>query len=353
MRLKIGHEVINLLKLAYGADTPVMLEASHGVGKSDIVQQAATELGIKCYVIDLSLCEPMDLVGLPQIEKGRTRFAPPAQLPTNKDEKALFVIEELNRAPAYVRRPCLQLLTARALNDYVLPPGVLPIACVNPCGTGANSDTTISYDVDPLDPALESRFVKVEVEPGLVEWLNWAAANGVHEKVVEFVGNSGIEALTGAQAQPRAWAYVSKLLRRWEEQPGEHDRVLKSAIIGLVGDTWGIAFLRSFTGTEQPLSAQEILAGAPSIAARVSAWKKQRRVDLINKSWETLQRHLQTNTVARKAAVDEVQREAIRSFTAALPADLKAESQAWVNQHLRAFGGEPITIGKAKSNGGH
>src|SRR5262249_34869085 len=125
--------------------------------------------------------EPPDLVGMPKLDGSSTRYLPPAFLPTTG--KGLLVFEELNRCPNYMRAPCLQLLTARTLNDYVLPPGWLPCAAINPAGE--------EYDVQDLDPALLSRFVVLGVRADREEWLAWAEAHNLHDDVVRYVGSDG------------------------------------------------------------------------------------------------------------------------------------------------------------------
>jgi hypothetical protein len=42
------------------------------------------------------------------------------------------MLEELNRAERYIQQPALQLLTARRLHEYTLPPGWVCFAAVNP-----------------------------------------------------------------------------------------------------------------------------------------------------------------------------------------------------------------------------
>ena len=142
--------------------------AATGVGKSSLFEDAAKRLGIGLIVRDLSLMEPVDLIGIPKVgPDGRTIYAPPAFLPT--EGEGLFVLEELNRAPRYVQVPALQLLTARRLNDFVFPAKWLPCAAIN------DGD---EYQVDLLDPALLSRFLKARIEPDVVEWIAWARGPG-------------------------------------------------------------------------------------------------------------------------------------------------------------------------------
>lgn len=168
MSLPAGDAVIELIQLARSADQPVLLAGRHGVGKSSLFEEAAQRQGIGIIVRDLSLMEPVDLIGIPRInDDGRTEYHAPSFLP--EDGAGLLVIEELNRCPRYVQVPCLQLLTARRLNDYVLPPGWLPCAAIN------SGD---EYLVDDLDPALTWRFVQVRVEADPTNWAAWARESG-------------------------------------------------------------------------------------------------------------------------------------------------------------------------------
>ena len=206
MTIPAGKTVVDLIALAHAADQPVLLVGRHGVGKSSLFKEAAERLRVGLIVRDLSLMEPVDLIGIPRVNpEGQTIYAPPAFLPTTGE--GLFVLEELNRAPRYVQVPALQLLTAHQLNDFVFPKKWLPCTAIN---------DGEEYHVDLLDPAFLSRFLKAHVEPNIVEWIKWARSQGkVHAKVIEFVEQTpGV--FKDPDANPRAWTYASNLLRQWE-----------------------------------------------------------------------------------------------------------------------------------------
>ena len=133
---------------------------------------------------------------------------------------------------------CLQLLTARRLNDYALPSGWLPCAAVNP---------TEGYDTRELDPALVSRFVNVEVIPDVPSWLAWAEAHAVHAKIRAFVAQSP-DVFSDPAANPRAWTNASKALRVWE-QGTRDDPLLPRCSPASSGDEVGT---RVFAGLRQP-----------------------------------------------------------------------------------------------------
>lgn len=200
-RIAIGPALGRLLDAARGAGLPVLLSGRHGIGKSEYLENWAHERGLEPFVLDLSLLEATDLTGLPEIRDGRTRYAPPGLLPSTA-KPSVLVLEELNRCDRSVRQPCLQLLTARRLNDYRLPDHCFIVACVNPGDLG--------YDVDELDPALASRFLMAHVEPDRLQWIAWAREAGLNRHVVSFVERHS-QAL--AEVPPRTWTYVSRLVQ--------------------------------------------------------------------------------------------------------------------------------------------
>lgn len=197
--MALGPRVEAVLEVAYRARRAVLLEGPTGIGKSELVAHLAKKLGIRHIVLDLSLLEPPDLVGLPVIEEGRTRYALPQFLP--REGAGILMLEELNRAERYIQQPALQLLTARTLHEYVLPEGWVCFAAINP--------ETGDYQVTPLDAALRARFLQIAVRPDRAAWLAWAGANRVHPAVIELVRahERSFEA-----TPPRSFTYVSDLL---------------------------------------------------------------------------------------------------------------------------------------------
>ncbi len=264
--------------------------------------------------------EPSDLIGMPYIdESGRTRFAEPAFLP--RDGRGLLAIEEINRAPRYMVAPCLQLLTERRLNDYVLPPGWIPMASMNPGGS--------DYHVDQLDPALLARFVQAELEADVEQWASWAREQGnLHPKVIEFAEQSpGIFAK--GETNPRAMTYLSKQVQAWESN-GRDAEILMVAASGLVGETWAVAFYQFYTGGDAPLSASEILEDYPSHKAKLTGWVAGGQLDLVRASMHPVRRLLDEQARTQTLTIDETKIGNIRGFVDDLPADLGREMRDWL-----------------------
>ncbi len=242
----IGQKVIELIKVSWASRRAIILTGKHGCGKSEIVEEAAKELGVDFICMDLSVMEPPDLMGMPMLDKeaGVTRYLPPASMPKikyigkgkskkiDKKNEGLLCFEELNRCGQEMQAPCLQLLTARRLNDYIVPAGWSMIACVNPADDG-----DFNYQVNELDPALRSRFMEIEIYPGKGEWLNWANDNDVDDAIIQVVSEHPDPF---ADVPPRTWTYVSDILKAFVEYDGLDETVLKDAILGYIPEEWAI-----------------------------------------------------------------------------------------------------------------
>jgi hypothetical protein len=271
--IPLGPLVKDVLKVAYRARRPVLLEGATGIGKSQIVEQMACELGIGLVVLDLSLLEPPDLVGLPTIAAGRTTYAVPSILP--RDGAGILLLEELNRAERYIQQPALQLLTGRRLHEYELPAGWSTCAAINP----EDGD----YQVTPLDPALRSRFLNLAVRADRACWLEWATANSVHAAVLQ-LARQHERFLDGTP--PRSWAYVSDFLRALE--PGElrQPGLLRAALGGYVAPAWVELLLEALEKCADlaGLDVQTLLCAYhrdPALARQLTALREAGRTDVL------------------------------------------------------------------------
>jgi hypothetical protein len=100
-----GPRVLSVLATAHRAGLPVLLEGATGIGKSELIEQAASSLGIECRVLDL------------------TDLESPATLP--HEGRGFLVLDDLSRADRHRMRDALQILMAGRLHDHWLPPGWL------------------------------------------------------------------------------------------------------------------------------------------------------------------------------------------------------------------------------------
>ncbi len=257
--IPVGARLEAVLELAYRARRPVLLEGTTGIGKSEIVRKLADRLNIAHVVLDLSLLEPPDLVGLPVIENGRTRYALPDILP--HDGAGILMLEELNRAERYIQQPALQLLSARRLHGYELPPGYACFAAINPESEG--------YHVTPLDKALRARFLNLPVRADRTNWLGWAQMNSIHPGIIA-VAQAHERVLD--DVPPRTWTYVSHILNALLPREIENVGLLRDALGGYLPPSW----------VEIVVSSRTTWASSLPFDVRALLSDYDRRVDLSN-----------------------------------------------------------------------
>lgn len=221
----IGDRAAAVLALAYRSSRAVLLEGPTGIGKSELVRQVAENLRIEFRDLDLSLLEPPDLVGLPVLTDGRTRYAVPASLPT--EGAGILLLEELNRADRTVQQPSLQLLTARKLHEYELPPGWVVFAAINP--------EDGEYQVTPLDPALRCRFLQLKVHADITSWRAWAARNCTSAAVRRLAAQYHDLLDT---VPPRTWFYVSEVVSVMSDAEKEDNLFLSDVLSGYLPPAW-------------------------------------------------------------------------------------------------------------------
>jgi hypothetical protein len=341
LAVPIGSRVVDVLDLAYRARRPVLLEGATGIGKSQIVSEFARRRGLAVVVLDLSLLEPPDLVGLPVIEGGRTRYASPAELPVSG--RGVLLLEELNRAEIPVMQPALQLLSARRLHSYELPPDWVCIAAINP----EDGD----YQVNHLDAALRARFLQLTVCSERDAWLVWAEHANVHPVILRVARDH--EDLF-EHASPRSWAYASELLHVLRPEELADADLVRVTLRGYLPTSWSIRVAEALAGFEPTpgVDAATLLGpgGEAELARIVSRLESAKRIDAVAMLAATVRRILGGEALRAGAEAGTVTLERLEKLLAPLPGDLReqcldsaVESRA-ASALLRGLGQDAATL---------
>ncbi len=243
-----------------GHHTPVMLWGPPGVGKSQMVAQVAVRHEVPVIDIRLSQMEPTDLRGIPFRVGEVVEWAIPAMLPDAKRHgpEGILFLDEITSAAPTVSAAAYQLILDRRLGAYEVPPGWAIIAAGNRQG-----DRGVTYS---MPAPLANRFSHFEVETHLDDWVAWAYANGIDERVIAFL-RFRPELLFDfdpahnpvAFPSPRSWEFTHRALQKFGDQP----EVLLGTLQACVGPAAGVELKAFIDNLDNLPDIDAILSGNP------------------------------------------------------------------------------------------
>lgn len=102
------------------SDTGEALSAPNGFERADARRRrVADQVGLPCVSLLGSQLAPEDLIGVPQIVDGKSRFCPPRQIA--REEPYCLFLDELNACSHEVQKSFYSLIHERRVGDYVMP----------------------------------------------------------------------------------------------------------------------------------------------------------------------------------------------------------------------------------------
>ena len=241
-----------------GHHTPVMLWGPPGVGKSQMIAQVAQHNNVNLIDIRLSQMEPSDLRGIPFRKDELVEWAIPAMLPDIKrhGEAGILFLDEITSAPPSVSAAAYQLILDRRLGAYQIPDAWAIFAAGNRQG-----DRGVTYT---MPAPLANRFSHFEVHINTDDWVAWAYANNIDDRVIAFV-RFRPELLfdfdpahnPSAFPSPRSWEFAHRALQKFEHQ---HDLLLGS-LQACVGQAAGIELKAFIDNLDQMPDLDAIVRG--------------------------------------------------------------------------------------------
>ena len=239
--------IAQTLKTCIAARQPTFIWGPPGVGKSEIVAQVAADARAKLIDIRAVLLDPVDLRGLPHIENGEAVWSPPGFLPKGKGKFILF-LDELNAAPPLVQAACYQLVLDRKIGEYELPKDAVVLAAGN-----RETDRAVT---SRMPSPLANRFVHLDFDVDLDDWVSWGLNNGVRTEVLAFqrfrpalLYNFDPQRNEKAFATPRSITFLSRMM---DASSGEIDYDLVKGIVGEGYAAEFIGFLKIFRSLPDP-----------------------------------------------------------------------------------------------------
>jgi MoxR-like ATPase len=190
---------------------PVFIWGPPGIGKSALVRGFADSVGLPCVSLLGSQLAPEDIIGVPQIVDGRSRFCPPTMIA--KDEPYCLFLDELNACSHEVQKAFYSLILDKRIGEFELPAGSIII--------GAGNRTEDAAITRPLSSALINRLIHVQLKASARDWIEWAGPAGIHELVFDYIVNRSDHLWSKPPkheepfSTPRGWEMLSNALKAY------------------------------------------------------------------------------------------------------------------------------------------
>ena len=247
---------------AFKVKRPLFLWGPPGIGKSELVEGIARDLGGLMIDLRLGQMEPTDIRGIPFYNKDKNimEYAPPGDLPDAETAAqypiVVLFLDEMNSAPASVQSAAYQLILNRRVGKYVLPDNVVMVAAGN-----RESDKGVTYR---MPTPLSNRFIHQEMKVDFPSWQEWAVENKIHKDVVGYLSfakqdlyDFDAKSASRAFATPRSWSFVSQLLN----DDGIDDETATNLIAGTVGEGLAVKFMAHRKIAGRMPKPEDILSG--------------------------------------------------------------------------------------------
>lgn len=258
------------------------LEGPSGIGKSQLVAQLCEVDRILCVDVRLALLNPVDLRGIPVVRGDRVEWVPPVFL---KSEPCRFFLDEINLAVPATQSAAYQWILDHGIGEWSMKREwhETPDGFKRPLQTivAAGNRVADRAFVNPISGPLMNRMAKINTEPDIEGWREWAWANDVHRHVINFITFTArdAQALQGTGADnsatanwgllhwfdpkihsqeqfptPRSWTSVSNFL---QANPGLARHV--ECIGGLVGHAVATKFVAFCEVADDLPNADEVV----------------------------------------------------------------------------------------------
>jgi len=267
----------------------VLAKGGTGVGKSQIFKQIADHYGLELIDRRLAQMTVGDIIGLPVVTDGVTRFLPVDWLLRACEEPVALFLDEINRATVEVQQCAFQLVLDRELNGNKLHPQTRIFAAIN---EGS------SYQVNQMGPALKRRFWIQEIVPTVDDWLTWAKGADIDKVIIEFIRNnprhlnySGEFEPSKVYPNPASWERFHDTLSYANLKPSELIKMDRqnlpegpySIATGFVGIEAAAAFVKYMENYENIITAEDVINEYESNKKVLSELKADSQNELVEK----------------------------------------------------------------------
>lgn len=267
MSIKSWLEIAQILP----AHHSIVVRGPHGIGKSQSVYQLGEKLGMKVIERRLSQMTEGDMMGLPFLVDGATKFAPPDWIFEAVDNAVILFLDEINRASGEVQQAAFQLVGMHEINGIKLHPQTRVITAIN-----VGSD----YQVNEMDPAFLNRFFVIDLTPTAEEWIEWARKT-IHPLVVDFIHENRGHLEHTKEIEPdevypsrRSWHKVHQAFEASKLYDSDEIRgqLGYQIVMGYCGKAAAGAFRKFAQNYEKEITANDIINNWSKVEKRIATF---------------------------------------------------------------------------------
>ena len=226
-----------------------------------------------------------DIIGLPELKDGITRFAPVDWFVKACNEPVVLFFDELNRATIEVQQCAFQIVLDRELNGHKLHKDTRVYTAIN---EGSE------YQVTEMDPALLRRFFVASLEPSTNDWLAWAEKNNIDNVIMSFIRkypshlrHEGSLQPGKVYPNPASWQRLCESLNYAGMSPDSicgspTPELFFSMCTGFIGDETSAAFKDYVQSYEFKFNAEDVLDKWKEKSELIKELTNDKKNDLLN-----------------------------------------------------------------------
>lgn len=218
------------LKTFHTLRRPAMIEGGPGLGKTQLVQQVAREVGCDFIHFHAPTMQPEDFaIPAPNADRSAIDFLINSRFPIEGSahaDEGIILIDEAPQGDNSIQKTIANLIQEREVYGKRLKPGWSMFMTGNRVADRAGANRVLSH--------LRNRVTTVEFEPSLDDWCGWALDHDIRPELISFVRFkpgmlNDFDPNRDINPTPRAWAEgVSPLI---DNVPQEAEfEVIKGAV---------------------------------------------------------------------------------------------------------------------------